>query len=370
MQHPNPAGVYSITSPVQAAVDIVLSLIFGAKYNLDYYMNGNAPEGIISLPGATQLHTDAFKQKLNATIMTGRDQFGLQRRVGHRLPVVGNDNVKFTPLTFPSKDMEILDQQQWFTKILWMQFGVTPSEMGFTEDASKNVDENQSKIARRRGVKPILDNIAFHLNTQIIPELDPKNMFEFKWDEVDIDEDIKKRTLQEQEIRMGLKSWQLIAEEEGLDINRLEKDKQANMEQMQEFSVSEGDGTDNPKEEPKKEETKKDVEEKSIDPILIPINPCEDYRGVDIKSPLASINVTNTKSTTTDSGGEGVTDTPLVPVENDKKKKKKKKVLDTDDKGCPPETKAKDISLDQIVDEVAKEIEEVGKELVKKVKEE
>jgi len=245
MQHPNSAGVYSVTSPVQASVDIVLSLIFGAKYHLDYFMNGNGPEGIISLPGANQVTTDAFKQKLNASIMTGKDQFGMQRRIGHRMPVVGNDSVSFTPLSFPSKDMEIIDQQQWFTKILWMQFGVTPSEMGFTEDASKNVDENQSKIAIRRGVKPILENIAFHLNSQIIPELNKKNMFEFKWDEVDISEDIKKRSLQEQEIRMGIKTPQMIMEEEGIDINRVEKDKKDNIEQSQEFMFSESNPQDN-----------------------------------------------------------------------------------------------------------------------------
>lgn len=341
MQHPNSAGVYSVTSPVQASVDIVLSLIFGAKYHLDYFMNGNGPEGIISLPGANQMTTDAFKQKLNATIMTGKDQFGLQRRVGHRLPVVGNESVSFTPLSFPSKDMEIIDQQQWFTKILWMQFGVTPSEMGFTEDASKNVDVNQSKIARRRGIKPILDNIAFHLNTQVIPEIDSKNMFEFQWDEVDIDEDIKKRTLQEQEIRMGLKSWQMIAEEEGLDINRLQKDKEENQEQF-EFSPM-GESKDvnqlnNEREEsePKEKQVKESVEE---------------------------------KSTTTDSGGQGTTDNVLIPVDSDKKKKKK--ILDTDNKGCPEKKKEYKSEQVQIPKQTATEIvmDEYNKEFTKLVKE-
>ena len=292
MQHPDSAGVYSVGSPVQASVDIVLSLIFGAKYHLDYFMNGNGPEGIISLPGASQSMTDAFKQKLNATIMTGKDQFGVQRRVGHRMPVVGNENVNFTPLSFPSKDMEIIDQQQWFTKILWMQFGITPSEMGFTEDASKNVDENQSKIARRRGVKPILENIAYHLNTQILPELDEMNMFEFKWDEVDIDEDIKMRTLQEQEIRMGLKSWQMIAEAEGLDINRLQKDKTENMESEQQFEFSAN--SENPT----------DAKNAQVEN-----NPKDDKKKVE------------EKSTTTTSGGQGLTDTPLIPISQDKKKK-------------------------------------------------
>ena len=356
MQHPNSAGVYSVTSPVQAAVDIVLSLVFGAKYHLDYFMNGNGPEGIISLPGANQITTDAFKQKLNATIMTGKDQFGIQRRVGHRLPVVGNENVAFTPLTFPSKDMEIIDQQQWFTKILWMQFGVTPSEMGFTEDASKNVDVNQSKIARRRGVRPILDNIAHNINTQLVSELDPKGMFEFKWDETDIDEEIKIRTLQEQEIRMGLKSWQMIAEEEGLDINRLQKDKEQNQEQFEFSPMQKDDSEEQP--EPNKEESSQEVEEKSM--------------------------VTST-------GGEGLTDTPLVPVgtkpmgeyssfqdcvnkNQDKENPEaycgaiKEKVEGKTCEEHKTEMKAKDISLDDIMQDVAKEIDEVGKELVSKAK--
>jgi hypothetical protein len=264
MQHPSTYGVYSVSSPVQAAVDIVLSLIFGAKYHLDYFMNGNGPEGIISLPGGSQVQTDVFKEKLNATIMTGKDQFGIQRRVGHRLPVVGNDNVKFTPLTFPSKDMEIIDQQKWFTKILWMQFGVTPVEMGFSDDSNQATDKNQSKISFRRGVKPILDNIAFYLNSQIIPELDEKNMFEFVWDSVDIDEDIKKRTLQEKEINMGLKSWQMIAEEEGVDINRLKKDKEENKPEEEGFEFSSMDKEEEPKQEDdNKKMVEKDTETKS-----------------------------------------------------------------------------------------------------------
>lgn len=265
MSSPDTHRVYSTCSPVQAAVDVVLSLVFGSKYHLDFFMNSNSPEGIISIPGAQPMDLANFKQKLNETIMTSKDQFGLQRRIGFRMPVVGTEGVTFTPLTMPSKDMEIIEQQLWFTKILWMQFGVTASEMGFTEDASKNVDESQIKAARRKAVKPLLDIIQYGFNSQILPELDHDRMFMFKFDEIDINDTIKTRTLQEQEIRMGIKTPQMIMEEEGIDINRVAKDTEENMKRQAEQQQALNPNPDN-KKEPKNDNggADKKVEKKSV----------------------------------------------------------------------------------------------------------
>jgi len=229
MMNPAPDSVYSFTSPMQSSVDIVMSLVFGAKYNLDFYMNSNTPEGIITAVGLSSEATKALQKRLKNSMYTQKDEFGVNRRIGYRMPVTNANDVKFTPLNFSSKEMEIIAQQEWFTKVLWMCFGVTASEMGF-EGNNKATDENQSKTFARKAIKPMLKTLAFYFNSQIIKELPGGEKFEFKWNEFDIDEEMKKRSLQKIEIDMGVKTWQMIAEEEGIDISKLKEDKSENQE--------------------------------------------------------------------------------------------------------------------------------------------
>lgn len=228
MSNPSPEHVYSHVSPLMASVDIVLSLVFGSKYNTDFYMNGNTPEGIIQMAGATPDQIKALKERLTSSMYTGEKELGLNRRIGYRMPVTNSEDTKFIPLNFSSKEMEIIAQQDWFTKVLWANMGVTPAEMGFGQHSNRATDQNQSKVAARKGIKPLLKIIQFYINSQIINELDGGKSFEFRFDEFDIEEAKKKRDLQEQEIRMGIKTWQLIAEEEGVDIEKIQSDKEAN----------------------------------------------------------------------------------------------------------------------------------------------
>jgi len=262
MMNPDPSSVYSFASPVQASVDIVMSLIFGAKYNLDFYMNSNTPEGIITAVGLSSEQTKVLQERLHSSMYTQKDEFGVNRRIGYRMPVTNASDVKFTPLNFSSREMEIIAQQEWFTKVLWMCFGVTAAEMGF-ESGSKATDENQTSTFARKAIKPMLKTLAFYFNSQIIKDLPGGEKFEFKWDAFDIDEENKKRDLQQKEINMGIKTWQMIAEDEGIDMAKLKSQKDENAEgdfnaQFGEFgsSVKEGDGNSDNKEESEKAEVK------------------------------------------------------------------------------------------------------------------
>ena len=135
-KNPSPGGVYSYGSPVQASVDTAMSLIFGGKYNLDYFLNGNTPEGIIKVAGADPETLNAVKEKLQNKMQITDNNFGISRRIGHNLPAVSAENVEFIPINFTSKDLEIITQAKWFIRLMWQMFGLSPDEMGecYSED--------------------------------------------------------------------------------------------------------------------------------------------------------------------------------------------------------------------------------------------
>lgn len=268
MQNPAPDSVYSFGSPLMMAVDMALTLIYGSKFNTDFFLNGNTPEGIIQLAGATNEQINALSVRLKESMYSYDSNTGLSRRIGYRMPVTNATDAKFVPLNFSSKEMEIIEQQKWFTKVLWSNFGVTPDELGFTEDSSRHTSQDQMKAAARKAIKPYLKTIEFYINSQLLKDLDGGKYFKFKFDEYDIDEEIKKRTLQEQEIRMGLNTWQKIADEEGINVKMLEQHKNDDIERQQKMAgtqdFSNTDFNKNaPKDEPKKVEGKSESREES-----------------------------------------------------------------------------------------------------------
>jgi len=233
MQNPSTDGVYSYSSPVINTVDIVLNLIYGAKYNTDFYLNSNTPEGIIQLAGASNEQIVAIQERIKNAMYSTDEQTGLSRRTGYRMPVTNSVDTKFIPLTFNSKDMEIIEQQKWFTRVLWSSFGVTADELGFTEYSSKNVSGEQMKASSRKAIKPFLKTIEYYFNTQLLPDIPGGNKYNFVFDDYDIDDTIKRRTLQRLEMNMGIRTWQGIAAEEGLDLEALRRDKEEDLKFME-----------------------------------------------------------------------------------------------------------------------------------------
>ena len=120
-------------SIVEVVQDVALSLIYGSIYNLDFYTNNNMPDGVISLLGADQESISKFRKRWEKQFKK-RDTYGKVVKQFHKYPIV-NQDAKFVPFQLTSQDLEVLSQQQWFTKIIWACFGVTPTELGFTQDS-------------------------------------------------------------------------------------------------------------------------------------------------------------------------------------------------------------------------------------------
>jgi len=282
-QNPRSDSVYGL-SPVQILSETITTLVYGGAYNLDFYMNNNMPEGIIEILGADQAAIEAFRQRMDKVTRTKDPNTGFMRRIGFKIPVT-NQPAKFTPFQLDPKMMQIIEQQEWFTKIVWACFGVTAEHMGFTQDSNKAVAENQSKVYIRKGAKPLLNIIKYHIDKEIIPEFGEEvfEALEFKFDDYDISADMQRHTLLEQQIRMGIKTPEMVANEEGIDMTELKKSQEeADAKEMAKFDAEQGAKSgagdkpafggkpkDDKKEEPKKEDTKSVKSESELEEELV-----------------------------------------------------------------------------------------------------
>ena len=237
MQNPRSDSVYG-RSPVEILADIVMTLHYGSQYNLDFYLNSNIPEGIVQMEGVQKDELDATNKKFHDKI-TVKDGLDNERRIGHKIPFTSAKNVKFVAFTIPPKEMQIIEQQEWFIKVLWMCFGVTPDEMGITDQSNRAISSEQTKVFKRKAIRPICNVIKYHVDTQVLPEFFMDEFkdweeavnncpVEFKYLDYDLEEDMKKHNILESEIRMGVKTAEMAAEELGINVEELKKSKEEN----------------------------------------------------------------------------------------------------------------------------------------------
>lgn len=274
MANPRTDSIYG-RSPMEIIQDVLVTLIYGVRYNMDYFLNGNMPDGIVNLVGADEEVAKAFQNRLREKF-TRTDSLGNNNvRKGHVYPVWGGPEVNFVPFQISSKDMEIIEQQKWFTKLVWSAFGVTPDEMGYTEDSNKAVSQTQTGVHKRKALKPLLAKIEYVINTQLMPELDPSGKLEFHFEDYDLDEDLKRHQLYELQIRNGIKTAEMVAEEEGIDVERLKAEKEEKQQAQMEMQQSNNPFGDK-KKESSEEEKRSDVKAEFIKEVDVKADKEED----------------------------------------------------------------------------------------------
>jgi len=278
MQNPRSDSIYG-RSPLEVLSQVIQTLVYGSEFNLDFYVNNNMPDGVISLMGAKKEQIAAFRERFDNSYQANEDEFGKKRKKNFSVPIVST-KPEFVSFQLSPKDMEVLAQQEWFMKIVWACFGVTASEMGWTENSNKSTDDSQTQVSKRKAIQPLLKVLSYSLNTQLMPSFfkdiefdDFRNVpLEIVFDHYDADEDKVKHDLLEQEIRMGVKTSEMAAGELGINVAELKENKleqaetdMAKFEQEQGFSQGAKDEDpkgDNPF--AKKDESAKDDKKKGF----------------------------------------------------------------------------------------------------------
>jgi len=160
-------------SPVQSIQQVLELLIQGTRYNKDMFINNAIPDLLVGLPNIPV-------EKLKKLKRTWNDNY---KGKPHQVGFVNWAIDAIHKLSSSNRDMEWLDGQKWYFKIVFAAFGVSPTEAGFFENANKSNDEGQARVTVRNAIKPYLSLFEKNHTNKTIPEILQKEVtgLEFKY---------------------------------------------------------------------------------------------------------------------------------------------------------------------------------------------
>lgn len=193
----------------------VQTLIYSVEHNLEYFTDNSIPPGVLGLEGLSVDDMKAFGQQWNQSQRV-KDDLGNWKKKFHKLAIV-NRVPKFEKLGYTNQELELIESNKWWSKLVWGAFGMTATELGFTEDAKGSANQIvQSSIAKKRIIYPLLRLIEYHVNTEIIPEFGVEGV-RYKYKIFDVDEEKKKWELYELQTKSDMMTINEVRNKEGLD---------------------------------------------------------------------------------------------------------------------------------------------------------
>ena len=170
MMNPTSYNVYGF-APTQAIQQVVELLIQGTRYNKDLYTNNAIPDVIISLPKLPKPELRKLKRAWNDSYKGKPHQVGFINWAIERIEKLNNTN----------RDLEWLEGQKWYFRLVFGVYGVSPEEAGFFENANKSNDEGQEKVTVRNALKPYMQKIEQVHTTKTISEILGREDHELKF---------------------------------------------------------------------------------------------------------------------------------------------------------------------------------------------
>ena len=155
--------------------------------------------------------------------------------------IVTSGGAKIQSFPFTPQQMQWLDSQKWFAKLVFATFKISPSELGFTEDLNRATGIQQMQINKSRAIRPILRLLEEHINRKIVWMHFSKNVkFEFL-KELDLDEKGKQADIDTKRLAAGLDSVNELRDRDGKE--KWEDEKWDLPDAQSQSADSEGMGT-------------------------------------------------------------------------------------------------------------------------------
>ena len=91
---------------------------------------------------------------------------------------------KWQPFNISQRELEFLETQNWYYRLVISMFGLTPTELGLVEDTSRATSATQAELSRRKGIRPLLKLLEDFINLEIMPEFMNNDIeFQFVYDD-------------------------------------------------------------------------------------------------------------------------------------------------------------------------------------------
>lgn len=188
----------------QAILDIIKSLHYSTLYNKKFFEETAIPDGALSLLDTDEEEMSAFRTYWN-------NEFKAQP---HKVAVINKD-LKWQAFAATNQELEFLETQKWYFNLVVSMFGLTPAEMGITQDVNRATSATQAELVKRKGIRPFLKLFEAYINEGIIKEFGFEGIeFQFIYD--DPAEKNQRLTNWQMELSMGVKTINEVRDEMGL----------------------------------------------------------------------------------------------------------------------------------------------------------
>ena len=198
-------------SRIQKVQHLVEILINQDISNLKYFPANEVPEGALNLVEASQTEIERFREYWTSEI-AGKP---------HKMPILGAKNIQWIPFRASPRELEFLASQEWYNNLVWMAFGLAPSEVGYVQDVNRSTAQEMTEAVWRKTTLPLLELLRNSINRFILPFLesywDVDGEVKFVWDPHNPVIDRQRRLEQENDLRHALTTPNRVLQARGED---------------------------------------------------------------------------------------------------------------------------------------------------------
>jgi hypothetical protein len=194
---------------VRRLVEIILNQDVS---NRKYFPANEVPEGIVNIVEASQEQVQDVREWWNEEIKGER----------HKVGILGGNgsDIEWMPFRATPEELEFIESQKWYNKLVWYVFGVSANEIGHIEDVNRAASAEQGMAVWRKTTKPLLEVVQNGINTGILPYMEPYDRvdgelrFEWQFDNPEVEQ--LEREKQHQDLDRGLRTINEVRQERGV----------------------------------------------------------------------------------------------------------------------------------------------------------
>jgi hypothetical protein len=209
MMRPQSRSPYGVAS-LETIMSIVDYLTASINANRKYWENGMFIGGQIDHPDINDIDEMQSRAEMYQQELKGEQNYNKW--------LLTFGGTKVTPLAFTNQQMQWLQTAEFFGRIVFAIFKVTPSELGFTDGLNHATADIQSKVYKSKGVQNILDLLEEYINREIIWKHFHEDI-EFKFNRgLDLDDETKQTNIDHTMLTDGTITINQIRNRNGDDI--------------------------------------------------------------------------------------------------------------------------------------------------------
>lgn len=133
--------------------------------NNQYFSDNEIPQGIMAIASGSETELRRNRQYMRDTIKGKTD---------HVAPMFDAepDQIDWIPIQGTPEELQFLDSQQWYHKLVWFVFGLNEGEVGQFESGNRSMGEYHARQVFRQTTKPLIDDIVATFNDAILPKME------------------------------------------------------------------------------------------------------------------------------------------------------------------------------------------------------